>query len=294
MTPRIAAVMRLLIILLSVTMLLGSIPAVRAQDSGDIGALNDRLNRIERDLNALERQVYGGGGVPAAAGTAAPAASGPAALQTEDRLSDLETKIRDLDGQIQVINHSIGQLNDRINALASDVDMRLTALEHGRVAGENPPPAQPGPTPAQPDAVSAQTNGAPATGATATTPAEQYQNAFALLRRADYPGAEQALRAFIAQHPKDPLAGNAQYWLGETYYVRRNWKDAAIAFAEGYQKYPRNSKAPDDLLKLAMSLGNMGQKADACTALRHLDHDFPRMPANVRGPAASEKQHLGC
>jgi len=114
------------------------------------------------------------------------------------------------------------------------------------------------------------------------------------LRRADYPGAEQALRAFVTQHPKDPLAGNAQYWLGETFYVRKNWKDAAIAFAEGYQKYPKSSKAPDDLLKLAMSLGNMGQKANACTALGRLDHDFPQMPANVRGPATAEKRHLGC
>ena len=118
--------------------------------------------------------------------------------------------------------------------------------------------------------------------------------AFALLRRADYVGAEQALQTFIAENPKDPLAGNAQYWLGETYYVRKNWKDAAIAFAEGYQKYPKSGKAPDDLLKLAMSLGNMGQKANACTALRRLERDFPQLPANVRGPATAEKQHLGC
>lgn len=281
--------MRLLIILLCFAALFGAIPAVRAQNSGDIGALNERLNRVERDLNALERQVYGGGAPPAVAGNSTPAASGPAALQTEVRLSDLEAKVRDLDGQIQIINHSISQLNDRIDKLSSDIDMRLTALEHGQVAGEGPALAQPSVAPAQ--AGAARAAGA---GSTATTPAQQYQGAFALLRRADYPAAEQALRAFIAQHPKDPLAGNAQYWLGETYYVRRNWKDAAIAFAEGYQKYPKNSKAPDDLLKLAMSLGNMGQKADACTALRHLERDFPQMPANVRGPAAAEKKHLGC
>lgn len=283
--------MRLLIASLALAVLFVSVPVVpvvRAQDSGNVGALNERLDRVERDLNALERQVYGGGTPAATAGTSAPAASGPAMLQTEDRLSSLETRVRDLDGQIQVINHAISQLNDRITQLSSDVDMRLTALEHGRVAGGSAAPAPAGAAPAP-------ANAAPPAGATAAiTPAEQYQNAFALLRRADYPGAEQALRAFIAQHPKDPLAGNAQYWLGETYYVRRNWKDAAIAFAEGYQKYPRNSKAPDDLLKLAMSLGKMGQKADACTALQHLEHDFSQMPANVRGPAAAEKQRLGC
>jgi len=283
--------MRLLLILFSCAVLLGSAAAARAQSAGDTGALNDRLDRLERDLNALQRQVYRGGGTPpATAAGGAPEAPGPAALQTEDRMDRLEDQMRDLDGKFEVINNSISQLNDRLNKLSSDVDMRLTALEHGGAAGASTPPAS-APTGAEP----AQASAAPAGGAAAAaTPAQQYQNAFALLRRADYPGAEQALRNFVVQHPKDPLAGNAQYWLGETYYVRRNWKDAAIAFAEGYQKYPKSGKAPDDLLKLAMSLGNMGQKANACTALRRLERDFPQMPANVRGPATGEKQHLGC
>ena len=280
--------MRLPIVLLAFAVLLGTPSFARAQNAGDTGALNDRLNRIERDLNALERQVYRGGAPPPAAAGGAPVETGSVALQTEDRLSRLEDKMRDLDGKIEVLNNSIGQLNDRLTKLSSDVDMRLSALEHGQVAGESAPPARPGLPPAVASA-------APAAGAAAAvTPAQQYQNAFALLRRADYPGAEQALRAFVAQHPKDPNAGNAQYWLGETYYVRKNWKDAAIAFAEGYQKYPKSGKAPDDLLKLAMSLGNMGQKANACAALRRLDRDFPQLPANLRGPAAGEKQHLGC
>ncbi|HVA35012.1 MAG TPA: tol-pal system protein YbgF [Stellaceae bacterium] len=288
--------MRLLIILFSCAVLLGSVAAARAQSAGDTGALNDRLDRMERDLNALERQVYRGGGAPpATAAGGSPEAPGPAALQSQDRMDRLEDQMRDLNGKIEVINNAISQLSDRLNKLSSDVDMRLSALEHGATAplasGPSGPPSRPG-------VGQSQATAAPAGGAAATpqgaSPAEQYQGAFALLRRADYPGAEQALRTFVAQHPKDSLAGNAQYWLGETYYVRRNWKDAAIAFAEGYQKYPKSSKAPDDLLKLAMSLGKMGQKANACAALGRLGRDFPQMPANVRGPATAEKKHLGC
>ena len=72
--------------------------------------------------------------------------------------------------------------------------------------------------------------------------------------------------AFIQQFPNDQLAGNAQYWLGETYYVRKRYNDAATAFAFGYQKYPKSGKGADDLLKLGMSLGSLGQKQDACSA----------------------------
>ncbi|MDE2229039.1 MAG: tol-pal system protein YbgF [Alphaproteobacteria bacterium] len=295
--------MRFLIILFSFAVLLGSAHAARAQDSSDAAALNNRLDRMERDLNALERQVYRGGGSPPAATTngGAPEGSGPAVLQTEDRLARLDDQMRDLNGKVEVINNAISQMNERLDKLSNDVDMRLSALERGGAApvanGASGSPA-PGAVPSRAAAGTLGTLPAAPSGAapaaTAASPREQYQDAFALLRRADYPGAEQALRTFIAQHPNDPLAGNAQYWLGETYYVRRNWKDAAIAFAEGYQKYPKSSKAPDELLKLAMSLGNMGQKANACTALGRLRRDFPQMPANVRGPATAEKQRLGC
>ena len=76
-----------------------------------------------------------------------------------------------------------------------------------------------------------------------------------------------------------PLAGNAQYWLGETYYVRKDYENAATAFALGYQKYPKSAKAADDLLKLGMSLGNLGKKPDACTRLRAAR---PRLPDRAR------------
>ncbi|HKR20251.1 MAG TPA: tol-pal system protein YbgF [Stellaceae bacterium] len=278
--------MRFRIIVLALIALLGSIPAAPAQDTGDAAALSDRLDRMQRDLDALQRQVYRGGPPPAAASGQAPGVSGPAALQDEDRMTRLEDQMRDLNGKVETINNAISQLSARVDKLSSDVDMRLGALEHGAApTGANAPLAAAGGASA---AATASAN------APAATPNQQYEAAFALLRQADYPGAEQALRAFVTQHPKDPLAGNAQYWLGETFYVRKNWKDAAIAFAEGYQKYPKSGKAPDDLLKLAMSLGNMGQKANACTALARLDHDFPQMPANVRGPATAEKRHLGC
>src|SRR5262249_23316852 len=128
-------------------------------------------------------------------------------------------------------------------------------------------------------------------GATAD---EQYKYAFDLLRQANYPEAEAALKTFIQRHPDDPLAGNAKYWLGETYYVRGNYTQAAVTFAEGYQKYPNSSKAADNLLKLGMSLGEIGQKSDACKAFAQLSKQFPGAPANIKDRATRERKRFGC
>ena len=114
------------------------------------------------------------------------------------------------------------------------------------------------------------------------------------MKQADYPNAEAALKAFIEQHPKDPMAGNAQYWLGETYYTRNRYLEAASAFAEGYKRYPKSAKAPDNLLKLGMALGRANQKDNACLAFRQLDHDFPNPGASVKERAVAEKKRLGC
>ncbi|HJR20661.1 MAG TPA: tol-pal system protein YbgF [Dongiaceae bacterium] len=126
------------------------------------------------------------------------------------------------------------------------------------------------------------------------TPREQYEYATNLIQRGQYDQAEVALKSFIQQHPKDSLTGNAQYWLGETYYVRNDFKNAAVAFAEGYQKYPDSQKAPDNLLKLAMALGQQGQKENACVALRQLEKRYPEASANVKDRASRAKKNYSC
>ena len=122
----------------------------------------------------------------------------------------------------------------------------------------------------------------------------QYNAAFGLLKQADYPAAEEALKTFVAQHPKDALAGSAQYWLGETYYARGRYAEAASAFAEGYKNYPKGTKAADDLLKLGMSLARANQKQNACVAFVQLDHDFPNAGSSIKEHSVAEKKRLGC
>ena len=114
------------------------------------------------------------------------------------------------------------------------------------------------------------------------------------MQQADYERAEEALRLFLAEHQDHPLASNAQYWLGETFYVRSRYNDAAVAFAQGYQQFPSGPKAMDSLLKLGMSLGAMGQTQDACLTFSQLSNLFPDAPTAIMRRAQIERDRLQC
>ena len=99
---------------------------------------------------------------------------------------------------------------------------------------------------------------------------------------------------FLKRFPTNLLSGNAQYWLGETHFVRGQYKAAAGAFLKGYQTYTQSAKAPDSLLKLAMSLDRLGQKDAACSSYSELNTKFPNAPQSVKARAQSERQRVGC
>ena len=90
------------------------------------------------------------------------------------------------------------------------------------------------------------------------------------------------------------MAGNAKYWLGETYYVRGNYQQAAVTFAEGFETYPDNPKAPDNLLMLGMSLASLGSKDDACNTVQVLQDRYADASATIIQRARQESQRIGC
>ncbi|MFQ5955461.1 MAG: tol-pal system protein YbgF [Kiloniellales bacterium] len=126
------------------------------------------------------------------------------------------------------------------------------------------------------------------------SPKARYEFARSLLKRARYDEAESAFRQFIAAHGDDPLAGNARYWLAETYYVRGRYKESAETYLDGYQKFPNGVKAPDNLLKLGVSLGRLGDKAEACAAFDRLAEAFPNASPPIRQRAQRERAGIGC
>lgn len=125
-------------------------------------------------------------------------------------------------------------------------------------------------------------------------PKALYEEAYGELMQRNYNGAASKFSEFIRLHPKDSLAGNAQFWLGETHYVRGDYRQAAENFLKGYKNYKNGNKAADSLLKLAMSLKQLGQKDAACTTLRELTAKYPNAPRHVRQRADTERQRGGC
>jgi tol-pal system protein YbgF len=125
-------------------------------------------------------------------------------------------------------------------------------------------------------------------------PKQAYETAYGYLLQRDYPAAEAAFEEFLRRFPNDALAGNAEYWLGESLYVRGQFRAAAGAFLKGYQNYARSAKAPESLLKLAMSLQRLGQKEAACSSYSELATKFPNAPAHVKTSAQAERQRAGC
>ena len=316
----------------------------------DTQTLLDRIERLQRDVTAMQRTVYRGDAPPAAAGAGPqPGVEAPVATLNL-RVNDLERELSSLTGRIEELGFQMRQLSDRLSRVTADLDFRLKELAAQPGAGSRAPaaaaaPVAAPPAPPQAAAPGAQPPGvrslgtvrpaeveavraapqAPAAGArppaaaaatppagvaappaaaapappqTAALPAgnpdTQYDQAYGLLLRRDYAGAEVALRAFVQAYPTHAKAGDAQYWLGETYYVREDYAGAARAFATGYQQYPKHERASSDLLKMGLSLKALERKQDACVTFAKLIEEFPSAAANIRDRAQAERKALSC
>lgn len=121
-----------------------------------------------------------------------------------------------------------------------------------------------------------------------------YEQAYGDLLQRDYPAAETGFAKVVKDYPDDPLAGSAQYWVGETYYVRKQYKKAADSFLTAYRKYTSSDKAPDSLLRLGMSLAALGQKDAACSTFKELHDKFPDVHDHIRNQAKGEAAKAGC
>ena len=106
------------------------------------------------------------------------------------------------------------------------------------------------------------------------SPDEQFQVAFDLLRSQQFDQAKTALEDFIDNNSENQLAGSSYYWLGEIHLLKKNYREAALVFAEGYQKYPTSIKASNNLYKLAETLSQIDKINDACNTLKKFTKEY--------------------
>lgn len=211
-------------------------------------------------------------------------------VYVEDRLNQLQQSITLLTGQIEQLQYRNQQLQQQMEKMQADYEFRLDQMEKGRPGGAARPPTPPGAAP-PPAAAAAPPAASPAAAAGGD---QLYNDAFKKLQDGDYAGAERGFKAFLQSNPKHALAGNAQYWLGETYYARRDYQNAMTAFAEGYKVYKTSPKGPDNLLKFGVTLAVLGRKADACAVFAKFNADYPRATDLQKRRIEQERQKNSC
>ena len=239
------------------------------------------------------------------------------------KLSELEEQFKILTNNFEEINFKLDKLSNRITKVQTDNQMRFQDLEKSGLSKESSaaisePIKLPGSGEAQDlggvsdsDIAAAEqiqkTRSIESVGTVVTktatrietilpdaTPEEQYKFAVSFIKVGDYETAEFALREFVDTNPKHQLAGNAQYWYGETFRVRQLYQDAATAYLNGYQNYPKGNKAPMNLLKLGVMLVQIGEKEQGCSMILGVKDQYPKANQSVIQKAEYEKKKFSC
>lgn len=305
-----------LFLLLSVSPL----PAL-AQDMEDMDA--NRIDRLERDIMLLQRQLARGGDSSSSDPEATGLVANPA--QVEVRLSNMEEELRTLRGRVEEAEFQSRKTAESLEKFQRDVEFRFN---------EQKPAADVPPSDATlKDTVKPQTSSVdkvepktesvisvatktevppePTTGGDGVlrapdspaeaehvdefaTPRDHYNHAFRLLNQTKYEDAAAAFSSFIKKYSKDPLVGNAYYWQGETYYIRRDYVNAADSFRQGFESLPDGPKAADNLLKLAMSLDALDRDKEACVVLKQIVTKYKKSSTNITSKADQERKRIGC
>ncbi len=285
----------------------GGGPAATAATQQATEALSRRIDHLEARLTDLQGaigafQSLAGGqvmaGVPGGGGD-------DGAGGVSERVDVLETQIQALSGQIQQLTEAIASLQGRnggpgratggAGAMAAPAASGGGGLWQPQVA-----PQAPGRWPQAREARGPVEGAAGAGGrrvaALSSDPAAKaaFEAAHGFIIRQDYQGAEQAFRAFLRRFPRDPLAGSAQYWLGESYYLRGRYKQAAASFLAGVRNHKGGMRGPDTMMRLGMSLARLGQNKAACRTFAQLKQTYPGMGAHIRRQAGNEARRLGC
>ena len=245
------------------------------------------------------------------------------------KLSEIENQFQQLTNKFEEINFKLDKLSNRLSKVQADNQIRFTDLENGLVnnidekkiskktdnknINELPGSSKPQDLGAvsykdtDTNETVQKTQSIETTASIVTEnfqaeekilpnekPEKQYEFAVSFLKVGDYKTAERAFREFVLSNPEHTLAGNAQYWYAETFRIRQLYTDAASAYLEGYQKYPKGEKAPVNLLELGVSMVQIGEKDQGCKMINGVEKQYPKANQSVLQKAKYKSKKFEC
>jgi len=288
-----------------------------------IQAVADQIQVLTKDLKTLEKAVYKKSDIISSASSSTMKSDG----LNEDiltkhllKLNEIEDQFRELTNKFEEVNFKLDKLSSRITKIQSDNQLRFSDLETSDTESKKTKVKKILPGSSQPadfgenqgysvsNLPEKQETSSIESAQTVITeepekkesllpdkpPKEQYEFAVSFMKIGDYETAEFALKEFIQKNKDHDLAGNAQYWYGETFRIRQLYSDAATAYLDGYQNYPKSKKAPDNLLKLGITMVQLGEKDQGCKMISGVKKEYPKASKSVLQKAQYEQKKFKC
>ena len=290
-----------------------------------IDSVIDQIQIILKDLKTLEKAVYKKSDISSSSSILSNNLNEDIMAKHLLKLNEIENQFRELTNRFEEVNFKLDKLSNRVSKIQSDAQLRFSDLEspdsnlniNNKVTKkklENLPgtdmPQDFGSAPGYNlnSKETKQKTQSIETAATVITtepdniksllpekpPVEQYEFAVSFMKIGDYETAEYALKEFINKNKDHDLAGNAQYWYGETFRIRQLYSDAATAYLDGYQNYPKSKKAPDNLLKLGITMVQLGEKDQGCKMIIGIKKQYPKASKSVLQKAQYEQKKFKC
>ena len=290
----------------------------------------ETIEQLQKDIKTLERAVYSGStnlnNEINNTDTSLDPNSEDVLTRHLLKLTEIETQFQNLTNRFEEINFKLDKLSNRLSKVQADNQIRFQDLENASVFKDDKKTVVQNskdkilPGSSQPQDLGSisykdtntnettqQTQSIDTTATVVTeifqaedkilpseSPENQYEFATSFLKVGDYSTAERAFREFVQTNPEHKLAGNAQYWYAETFRIRQLYTDAASAYLEGYQKYPKGEKAPVNLLKLGVSMVQIGEKDQGCKMINGVEKQYPDANQSVIQKAKYESQKFEC
>jgi len=290
----------------------------------------ETLELIQKDIKTLEKAVYSGSGeIKNSSQNLSNLDNNSEDVLTRHllKLSEIENQFQELTNRFEEINFKLDKLSNRLSKVQADNQIRFQDIEstlvsedgnkkiskkeiNNNVLAGSSEPQDLGSVSykdTETNETIQKTESIETTASIVTEtfqseekilpdedPNKQYEFATSFLKVGDYSTAERAFREFVLSNPNHKLAGNAQYWYAETFRIRQLYTDAASAYLEGYQKYPKGEKAPINLLKLGVSMVQIGEKDQGCKMINGVEKQYPKAKQSVIQKAKYESQKFEC